>query len=98
MINNIKPLLMTKFESPQLTMRCMEYCIPGEESNLKQECLTQKLNFQNTVFVQRGSYLPIPIEYTIQTEILFPFLFTYFKRWQIFKNRHFSHKPFFLNT
>ena len=43
----------------------MEDYIPGEESTPKQEFLTQKLNFQNAVTVQRGSFLPIPIEYTI---------------------------------
>ena len=43
----------------------------------KTKFLTQKLNFENTVSVQRGSYLPIPIKYTIRTEILSSLHFKY---------------------
>ena len=54
----------------ELNMSCiMEYYITGAESTPKQDFLTQKLNFPNTVSVQRQSYQPIPIRYTIRTEI-----------------------------
>ena len=72
-----------------------EYYIPGKESRLTQEFLTQKLNLQNAVSIQQGSYLPIPIKYTIQIEILSFFHSPYLKKSQIFENCHFSHKPFF---
>ena len=54
------------------------------------------MNFISTVFVQRTSYLPIPMEYTIQTEISSSFHSTYLTRSQIFEN--FPKSPFFTHT
>ena len=74
----------------------MEYYITGEESTPNQDFLTQKLNFQNTVSVQRRSYQPIPIRYTIRTEILSSFHSTYLNWSQTFEN--FRKSPIFTNT
>ena len=56
------------------------------------------MNFKSTVFVQRVSYLPIPIEYTIRTEILSSFHSTYLKKSQILENRFFFTRSFFFST
>ena len=57
----------------------------GEKLSLKRKSLTRKLNLQNAISVQRESYLPIPSEYTILTEIKSPFHSMYFKRSQFFR-------------
>ena len=64
--------------------------------NQKTKFLTEKLNFKSTVPVQRASFLPIPIDYTIRTEILSSFQSTYLKRSEIFEN--FRKSPFFTHT
>ena len=74
----------------------MEYYINWRGINQKTKFLTEKLNFKSTVPVQRASFLPIPIDYTIRTEILSSFQSTYLKRSEIFEN--FRKSPFFTHT